>query len=333
MADFGFLSDTDDSAVEDLISQAKELSVLEQVAAINCSGLTDSVLPDDLETRFRRLKSMPGPPPDPESSSSKRKKKQFYHSKSAVNYPVRKRGGGSFSSPSSGDEERVFSRNERNPGGKFCDTKNSRAASGSLSSSDEKSRILSGNKRNPGLKKDSRPGLTSDGSGDFSDSGKIGSSSSDSSKESKIFSAAKQTGKLLKGKSRIESASSSIETASSSSIDPDREQRPKPKSSSKSWLNLLLSPSKAIGCMLRSPNKTSNSKTMLKKNSRSFSAYSNRDKAVDFDEFLSDIGTLSVEDQRKTLKKAIKEQQRMRREAAEIIKMAKQTSARFDFDD
>ncbi|EEF42495.1 uncharacterized protein LOC8280094 [Ricinus communis] len=57
MADWGYLSDTDDSAVEELISQVKDLSVLEQVSKINCSGFTDSLLPTDLDTRFRKLKS------------------------------------------------------------------------------------------------------------------------------------------------------------------------------------------------------------------------------------------------------------------------------------
>ncbi|KAK4338128.1 hypothetical protein RND71_042615 [Anisodus tanguticus] len=60
MADFSFLSDDSDNekAVEELLSQAMDQSVLEQVAAINCSGFTDSVLPTQLETRFRKLKSL-----------------------------------------------------------------------------------------------------------------------------------------------------------------------------------------------------------------------------------------------------------------------------------
>ncbi|CAH9055014.1 unnamed protein product [Cuscuta europaea] len=46
--------------------------VLEQVAAINCSGFTDSPLPSHLESRFRKLKSLPStnprpPNPTPES--------------------------------------------------------------------------------------------------------------------------------------------------------------------------------------------------------------------------------------------------------------------------
>ncbi|XP_050234063.1 uncharacterized protein LOC126682421 [Mercurialis annua] len=52
-----FSSDTDDSAVEELISQMKDLTVLEQVSKINCSAFTDSLLPTDLDTRFNKLKS------------------------------------------------------------------------------------------------------------------------------------------------------------------------------------------------------------------------------------------------------------------------------------
>ncbi|KAK9985117.1 hypothetical protein SO802_034642 [Lithocarpus litseifolius] len=77
MADFRYLSDTDDeeesAAVEELISQAKDLCVLEQVAAIRCSSFTDSVLPTDLESRFRKLKSFPltnKPKPKPDCSAN-----------------------------------------------------------------------------------------------------------------------------------------------------------------------------------------------------------------------------------------------------------------------
>ncbi|KAL2348785.1 hypothetical protein Fmac_002785 [Flemingia macrophylla] len=60
-------SDTDDSAVEEIISQAQDACVLEQLAAINCSGVTDTVLPSHLETRFRNLKSFPPSKPKPTS--------------------------------------------------------------------------------------------------------------------------------------------------------------------------------------------------------------------------------------------------------------------------
>lgn len=59
--------DSDDSAaIEDIISQAIDLSTLEQIAALNSSLASDSVLPNDLETRFRKLKSFPGAHPNPD---------------------------------------------------------------------------------------------------------------------------------------------------------------------------------------------------------------------------------------------------------------------------
>ncbi|GER28181.1 AAA-type ATPase family protein [Striga asiatica] len=70
-----FFSDSDgEKAVEELLSQAMDSTVLEQVAAINCAGFTGAGLPSHLETRFNRLKSLPPPdapkPPAPLSSKS-----------------------------------------------------------------------------------------------------------------------------------------------------------------------------------------------------------------------------------------------------------------------
>ncbi|XP_027362288.1 uncharacterized protein LOC113869939 [Abrus precatorius] len=48
-----------DSAIEEIISQAQDACVLEELSAINCSGITHSVLPSHLESRFRNLKSFP----------------------------------------------------------------------------------------------------------------------------------------------------------------------------------------------------------------------------------------------------------------------------------
>ncbi|KAL0372004.1 UNVERIFIED_CONTAM: hypothetical protein Scaly_0882000 [Sesamum calycinum] len=67
-----FFSDSDgEKAVEDLLSQAMESTVLEQVATINCAGFTDSGLPSHLETRFQRLKSFPASTAKPTSLSTK----------------------------------------------------------------------------------------------------------------------------------------------------------------------------------------------------------------------------------------------------------------------
>ena len=63
MADFAFLSDTDESAVEQILAEAMDHCVLQQVAAINCSSFSQSVLPSDLESRFQRLKTFPSSHP------------------------------------------------------------------------------------------------------------------------------------------------------------------------------------------------------------------------------------------------------------------------------
>ncbi len=81
MADFNYLSDTDEEiAVEELISQAQDLCVLEQVAAIRCSSFTHShsVLPTHLESRFRKLQSFPLTKPNPDAI--------FTHSKTGTGY-------------------------------------------------------------------------------------------------------------------------------------------------------------------------------------------------------------------------------------------------------
>ncbi|KAK4389091.1 hypothetical protein Sango_2246100 [Sesamum angolense] len=67
----GFFSNSvDEKAVEELLSQAMDAAVLEQVAAIHCAGLHDSALPSHLETRFRNLKALPPSAMKPASSST-----------------------------------------------------------------------------------------------------------------------------------------------------------------------------------------------------------------------------------------------------------------------
>ncbi|KAG1359264.1 hypothetical protein COCNU_08G007100 [Cocos nucifera] len=61
---FSHLSSPDRDAVDAIVSQAIDLSTLEQVASLNTSHLSDSsLLPSDLESRFRKLKSFPGANP------------------------------------------------------------------------------------------------------------------------------------------------------------------------------------------------------------------------------------------------------------------------------
>ncbi|XP_020236177.1 uncharacterized protein LOC109815790 [Cajanus cajan] len=115
MVGFYDLSDTDDSAVEEIISQAQDACVLDQIAAINCSGITDTVLPTHLETRFRNLKSFPPtkpkPKPKPNSqaptfSTLNHQTPNFSSDQASPNVPGEKPKHGSLysaSSPSSDD--------------------------------------------------------------------------------------------------------------------------------------------------------------------------------------------------------------------------------------
>ncbi|XP_072975345.1 uncharacterized protein [Typha angustifolia] len=59
---FSYLSspESDDSAVDAIISEATDLCALEHIASLNTSHLSDSsLLPADLDARFRKLKSFP----------------------------------------------------------------------------------------------------------------------------------------------------------------------------------------------------------------------------------------------------------------------------------
>ncbi|KNA23717.1 hypothetical protein SOVF_022570 [Spinacia oleracea] len=47
------------SAVDQILAEAMDHCVLQQVAAINCSSFSHSVLPSNLEARFQRLKTFP----------------------------------------------------------------------------------------------------------------------------------------------------------------------------------------------------------------------------------------------------------------------------------
>lgn len=59
-------SEEEDSSIAEIISQAKDSILLQQISAINCSSFTHSDLPPNLESRFNKLKSFPAnhtPPP------------------------------------------------------------------------------------------------------------------------------------------------------------------------------------------------------------------------------------------------------------------------------
>ncbi|KAA8528177.1 hypothetical protein F0562_035572 [Nyssa sinensis] len=262
MADFSFLSDSDESAVEELLSQAMDHSVLEQVAAINCSGFTsDSVLPTQLETRFQRLKSFPVTKPKS---------------------PYLGTGNNSASSL-----KPHFENDLKNLGGTKTDSENV---------------FLSPTKENPVEKK----GLKSESQ---SRSVSSPSKSSNSSTGDAIFSPMKENPdgkKGLKSKSR---SGSFLSPSNSSNLSMES-----------------LSPPRKTGCFWCSPKKDSRKKS----NGNRFAGI-DRDWGKK-DEFLSDLdlGSFSTKEQQKMLKKAIKEEEKISREAEKIVKWAKQASARMD---
>ncbi|XP_030472144.2 uncharacterized protein LOC115690050 [Syzygium oleosum] len=258
MADFSYLSDTDDSAVEELISQTKDLCVLEQIAAINCSSFAaaaaddggDTLLPSDLESRFRKLKSFPLSKPQTALRSSSNRKTEPALDGEARPKPDAKpedpRGNGRGSSGSdswnSSAEEVVFSPAVRNP--------------------DEKSRGEHTVEYDP------------------------------------VYSPTYHSDTSKKSKSKTKAKAKS----------------PSP------------SPPRKAGCFWCSPKKPTprkrdESRAIEKGMSRSF-------KWMEEDEVLSDLGGFSVKEQKKLLKKAMKEEERISREAEKIARMARQASAR-----
>ncbi|XP_074264518.1 uncharacterized protein LOC141587005 [Silene latifolia] len=64
MADFSSSSSPYESEVDQILAEAMDHCVLEQISAINCSSFSHSLLPSHLETRFQKLKTFP-----PSSSS------------------------------------------------------------------------------------------------------------------------------------------------------------------------------------------------------------------------------------------------------------------------
>lgn len=281
-----FISGKDDSAVETLLSQAKDLYVLEQVAKINCSGFTDdsTTLSTDLQTRFCRLKSLPV------TSSSR---KLISHSKSMVDYSEKKNRGnvssvstysnqagkscpldssveetrGGFGESS--DSRRISSSSSRFSRGNMSSVSTLSNFSGEpcpLESSVEETQMFSGIKHNPSV--NSRGGL-----GESSDSRRLGSSSTRYSREGKILTPpTTQTLKLLprEKSTRISSSSFTSSDLASSSSDQDQKERSNQKSKSKSkfftsWFDKL-SLGQAMGCLRLTPDKSStNSKKTNKK--------------------------------------------------------------------
>ncbi|CAK9163233.1 unnamed protein product [Ilex paraguariensis] len=279
MADFSYLSDSDDEkAVQELLSQAMDHSVLEQVAKINCSGFTDSDLPTHLETRFQKLKSFPATKPkspnlttDPKnlaSSSFNSKLSSHKSLKPQLDNELKNSIRAKTESDSLSDDENVFQ--EEDP--------------------KEKKRL------NPKL----QSGF------DFSPS-----KSSNSSRESAIFSPSKQNPDGKSGSKSKSQSGSALSRSDSWDISLDS-----------------LSPPQKTGCFLCSPKRVSRKKS--KENRIGGASLDWGKNWTKNDEFLSDLSTFSTKEQQKMLKKAMKEEEKISREAEQIVKWAKQASARMD---
>lgn len=242
MADFGFLSNTDESAVDELISQAQDLYILEQISAINCSSFTNSELSADLESRFRRLKSLPDPA-NPNSSSNS----QISKIEAPRQSKIELRKPDAFSPPKQ------------------------RGKANSTKGKSEEIEIPPNSQRISSIKG-------------------------------------------LKGKNKHGSASSSSDSSDSGAKE---EALSKPKSNS--WLSSL-SPFQKCSSEMVPEKKVKETKVLAS--------------ALDWeksDEFLSDLKSLPVKDQQKILRKTLEEQRKLRKEASQMVKVAKKGSSRTTF--
>uniref|UniRef100_A0A803PEL6 Uncharacterized protein n=1 Tax=Cannabis sativa TaxID=3483 RepID=A0A803PEL6_CANSA len=262
MADFSFLSDTDDSAVEELISQTRDLCVLEQVSAINCSGFVDTLLPNDLESRFNRLKSFPARDTKPTLL------------------------------PPHGGSARCVS-----------------DLTSKTESPDEDSTIFSPSKRNPEKVIASKSKLPID--------------SVESSLKNLGISTSKESNRgPISFSSNSSNSSPEKVKFSVSKRGLDEKKRRRSRLQNRSFSSP--SPPKRAGCLWCSPKKEAPRRRSKEDWSISSDDWSKND------ELLSDLGSFSFKEQRKILKMAMKEQQKISREAQKIVKMAKQASARMN---
>ncbi|KAI3522376.1 hypothetical protein L1887_00105 [Cichorium endivia] len=259
MADeFSFTDSDDERAVEDVLSQAMDHSVLEQIASINCSSFsTSDNLPSHLEARFRKLKSLPTTTATSDAAGSR-----FPPSKSKS------------LGPRSGDDSNVEERDRQ-----FC------------SSVDFE--------QTPDAKKCPKSSPSTDSLEEHSDENR------DEKKETKLNT---EPNSKVRKKERSKSKSRS-DSWSLSSPESESETRSPPR--------------RSIGCLWCSPKKEKSVPRKQGKENRLFSSSSSS--WGNDAEFLK---TFSVQEQKKIMKKAMKEEEKINREAEKIVKWAKQASAR-----
>lgn len=302
MADFSFLSDSDEEkAVQELLSQAMDQTVLEQVAKINCSGFNDSVLPTHLETRFQKLKSFPSVGSKPRCSSTHRHSASASSSSTLFKNPNKDK----FESDSLAYEE--------------DDDDNEKGKHGLSPNLEENSVEKLGNSKSGASTRRLKPSRNDEIS---SHSKKVSDEENgiyknlDSEFGNEILSSSEKAPERSKpvklkfpdGKKRLEVKSHSGSSSNSSDSTVDS-----------------LSPPPRNGCFWCSPKKP------LRK--RSTENNSILKAGLDWgksDDMVTDLSNLSAKSQEKLLKKAMKEEEKINREAEKIVKWAKQASARIE---
>ncbi|KGN53447.1 uncharacterized protein LOC101211778 [Cucumis sativus] len=274
MADFSFLSDTDDSAVEDLLSQTQDLCLLEQISAINCSSFTHSDLPSDLESRFRKLKSFPAAKSNTRSGFDSRNSRSVHSADESL-----------------GDDFAVFSPSKQS------------------------------NKKEVGFSPKSQSQHLPD------NSSKIGNSTSPMDNQDRNNGSSRSKSKCRYVSSPSNSSFSSGEIDEISVPKRDGKVRSKSKSESGYSASPPQSPPRKTGCFWCSPKKTSEKKNSGNKILENGLGWGKNN------EFLADLNIFSAKEQEKILKKAMKEEEKINREAEKIVKWAKQASARMNISD
>ncbi|KAJ0666570.1 hypothetical protein HanPI659440_Chr17g0668281 [Helianthus annuus] len=336
MADeFSFTDSEDERAVEDVLSQALDQSVLEQIAAINCSSFSSKDnLPFDLENRFRKLKSLPTATTATGARFPPSKSKSFIPRSGADSVDFERvsdlKNGSDKPSPFTGDPKQ---RSEE-----YSDEKKG---------SNSRSKLKSDFRKTKSYSSESSP--SSDDSEQHSDRNldeKIGTSRSKpkSSSNSKKF---RET-KSLKSKSRNDSSESSLEhsdgnldekigTDSRSKLKSSSNSRKtkslKSKSRTDTWSvsspeseSRSVSPARrGIGCLWCSPKKEK--RKQGKENLNRLSSFSSS-LGNDYEYDVEFLKTFSVKEQKKIMRKAMKEEEKINREAEKIVKWAKQASSR-----
>ncbi|KAF5754071.1 hypothetical protein HanXRQr2_Chr17g0787141 [Helianthus annuus] len=348
MADeFSFTDSEDERAVEDVLSQALDHSVLEQIAAINCSSFSSKDnLPFDLENRFRKLKSLPTATTATGARFPPSKSKSFIPRSGADSVDFERvsdlKNGSDKPSPFTGDPKQ---RSEE-----YSDEKKGSNSRSKLKSDFRKTKSLKSDfRKTKSLKSESSP--SSDDSEQHSDENldeKIGTNYSRSKPKSSSNSKKFRETKSLKSKSRNDSSESSLEhsdgnldektcTDSRSKLKSSSNSRKtkslKSKSRTDSWSvsspeseSRSVSPARrGIGCLWCSPKKEK--RKQGKENLNRLSSFSSS-LGNDYEYDVEFLKTFSVKEQKKIMRKAMKEEEKINREAEKIVKWAKQASSR-----